>query len=91
MTMISRSLVLDTHAPATELFNDAVVGNGLANHEEGPPRAAILGRTRKQVNARGPRSESWGSRNQKNRRSEGTVQETDFNNRPGSPFLLPSV
>ena len=38
-----------THSSYTDLFDDVVKDEGLANHLE-PPRSAILGRTLKQVN-----------------------------------------
>jgi hypothetical protein len=39
-----------THSSYTDLFDDVVKAEGLANHLEEPPRSAILGRTLKQVN-----------------------------------------
>ena len=36
-------LIDDTHAPATQLLQDAIVGNGLANHTRNQPLHAILG------------------------------------------------
>ena len=41
-----------THTTASELFQDAVVRNGLANHASNLPLRAILGRVCRQVNAR---------------------------------------
>jgi len=40
-----------THPSYTDLFDDVVKAEGLANHLEEPPRSVILGRTLKQVNA----------------------------------------
>ena len=43
----------DAHAPATELFEDAVVRDGLANHGEGTASwRDMLGRAPRQVNER---------------------------------------
>jgi hypothetical protein len=39
-----------THPSYTDLFDDVVKAEGLANHLEEPARSAILGRTLKQVN-----------------------------------------
>ena len=38
------------HSSSTDLFDDVVMAEGLANHLEEPPMSAILGRTLKQVN-----------------------------------------
>jgi hypothetical protein len=38
------------HSSYTNLFDDVVMAEGLANHLEEPPMSAILGRTLKQVN-----------------------------------------
>jgi hypothetical protein len=37
-------LIDDTHAPATEFLNNAIVRNGLANHARNRPFGAMLGR-----------------------------------------------
>jgi hypothetical protein len=63
----------------TDLFDDVVMAEGLANHLEEPPMRAILGRTPKQVNVGVGKPEAilkWGLRNSVTPRNLGSESGT---------------